>query len=738
MDLSFTSENSRYAFGRFDRVTIDGMAFRLHMETEKGFVMTHDDHEGLARQFSHEELADLGHLGRIRVERDYFNPEAARKRQLTEGVALGALSVRPLRRFVRKDAYCQAALDMHREKLMKFTDASIAASMDTLVGRATQLAKPHMPSGALDILPSENMGEVPSPRTLRRWLADLRDLRLPGHLDNMDRRGWRGTRVKPEAAAIMRREVQGYLSPDRPTMQQIYENVALAIHARNEQYTDKDDHLRAPSRETVRRAIRALDPFRVEVARNGEAAARKKFRPVLNGLGVTRPLERVEIDEWTVDVSTLLKSTNIYGMLSDDEKRQLGLYIEGDDKNPRYKAKAQDRWTLTAAICCATRCIVGMVLSRSANSEAAVQLLQMITTNKGAWADAVGALTSWDMHGTPELIVFDGGSAFKSMRFRMAAEDLGVMWEMAMNGVPENRGTIERVFNSFGSDFAPRLSGHTFSSIMEKGDADPEKRAALTLDDFTFALLRWVIDIYHNTPHHGLGGETPVKAWRRLSKLRGVTPPPDAEMMRLCFGQQREYRLDKTGITVLGVRYQSEAMQTYLRREDPEKVSVRWHPKDIGAISVKWGKKWYEVPALDPALRGVAAQTWLTAVRHVRDANPKSNRLDNVAVRDAITAIRARNEAAMAAAGLNLEDWSEKRCAKEEKKLLAGIEFVERKELRQAKDGLGMEIPDSSEMTVAAQKPSTPVTPGKPAKRATKGRGATPTSPKSNMTIEED
>jgi len=455
---------------------------------------------------------------------------------------------------------------------------------------------------------------------------------------------------------------------------------------------------------------------------------------------VTRPLERVEIDEWTVDVSTLLESKNIYGMLSDDEKRQLGLYIKGDDKDPRYKvkAKAKDRWTLTAAICCATRCIVGMVLSRSANSEAAVQLLQMITTNKGAWADAVGALTPWDMHGTPELIVFDGGSAFKSMRFRMAAEDLGVMWEMAMNGVPENRGTIERAFGSFRSDFAPRLSGHTFSSIMEKGDADPEKRAALTLDDFTFALLRWVIDIYHNTPHHGLGGETPVKAWRRLSKLHGVTPPPDAEMMRLCFGQEREYRLDKTGITILGVRYQSEAAQQHFRHEEPEKVSVRWHPKDIGAISVKRGKTWYEVPALDPSLQGVAAQTWLTAVRHVRDANPKSNRLDNVAVRDAITAIKARNEAAMAAAGLNLEDWSEKRCAKEEKKLLAGIEFVERKELRQAKDGLGMEIPASSELTVAAEKPSTPEAPAKPAKRAAKGRGVTPTSTKSNMTIEED
>lgn len=151
----------------------------------------------------------------------------------------------------------------------------------------------------------------------------------------------------------------------------------------------------------------------------------------------------------------------------------------------------------------------------------------------------------------------------------MAVNDLGVTWEMAMNGVPENRGTIERVFGTFAIDFAPRLSGHTFSSIIEKGDVDPEKRAVLKLEDFTFALIRWVTDIYHNAPHRGLGGDTPVKAWRRLSQEYGVLPPPDMEMMRLCFGLSRKYQLDKKGITVLGMPYQPDALQTYLRRKDP-------------------------------------------------------------------------------------------------------------------------------------------------------------------------
>lgn len=65
MNLSFCTENARYAFGCFDRVTINGTAFRLHMETEAGMVMIREDGTGLAKQFSHDDLARLGSQGRI-------------------------------------------------------------------------------------------------------------------------------------------------------------------------------------------------------------------------------------------------------------------------------------------------------------------------------------------------------------------------------------------------------------------------------------------------------------------------------------------------------------------------------------------------------------------------------------------------------------------------------------------------------------------------------------------------
>lgn len=735
MDLSFSTENARYAFSKKDLVTIEGVPYRLHQETEVGFVFIRDDETQLARSFTHEEMRRLGNEHRIRVQQGHFDPHAAVKRQLHAGTACNALVGRIKTRMSKREAYCQATSDMRREGLLKMTGESYDVNKFTVMGRAIELAGNLNPTGADKLPKGEDFSQPPSFRTLRRWLAAADEFGVSGLIDRIDSRGNRTSRMGPEAIGLMMKEVRKYLSVEKPTIKHIYEQVCLSFHDRNADREERGlDQMPIPSRETFRRAVRALDPYQVELARNGEAAARKKFRPVMNGITVTRPLERVEIDEWTVDVMTLMESSGMYDLLTDDEKRSLGLYIEGDEPiDGKKKRKNMARWTLTAAICCATRCIVGMVLSRNPNAEAAVQLLQMITTNKGAWTDAVGGLTPWDMHGTPELIVFDGGSAFKSQRFRMTVNDLGVMWEMAMNGVPENRGTIERVFGTFATDFAPRLTGHTFSSITEKGDVDPEKRAVLKVEDFTFALIRWVTDIYHNTPHRGLGGDTPVKAWRRLSNEYGVLPPPDMEMMRLCFGQERQYVLDKTGITVLGVEYHSDALVTYMLRKDPHKIDVRWHPKDIGGISVRMGEKWFEVPAKDSTLKGVSAQTWLTAVGQTSAANPTANRLDNMAVREAIKAIEARNEQAKLASSLNLEDWTEKRMEYAEQNLLAGIKFYDRKEPTQQKGVLGHEIPSTQELTGEPMDHRAP----KKGKKAKVQSADQPSKP-SNFTVEDN
>jgi len=105
--------------------------------------------------------------------------------------------------------------------------------------------------------------------------------------------------------------------------------------------------------------------------------------------------------------------------------------------------------------------------------------------------------------------------------------------------------------------------------------------------------------------------------------------------------------------------------------------------------------------------------------------------MDNVAVREAIKAIAARNEQAKLASSLNLEDWSEERMEHAETNLLAGVEFFERKEPNQQKDVLGHEIPTVEEQTAVPMDHRAPKK-GKSAKN-----DDLPTKP-STPTFEED
>jgi len=717
MELNFNIDNVRYAFGKLDLVHINGMACKVIYHSEEGYVFGADDSEALAHSYSHEQLSRLGAQGRIRVELGYYDPASARKRLVQSASFIDDLPFKTRVRLSKKDAYCEAILELRRDGLIKMTDESLDANMALIKGKALAYAGKHTRVGDRKLDISGNFDEAPSPRTLRRWLEAKEELGLVGLADAMHRRGNRTRVMGPEEIGLLMTEVRKYLSPEKPTIKMIHEGVQIAFDKRNAERVKVGlGVLTTPSRETVRRAVRELDPFQVTLAREGEAAARKKYRPVFEGLYLARPLQRVEIDEWQIDLITLMKSSGMYDLLTDEERAALGL------------DKKKARWWITAAICCTTRCILSMVLSREPGGEAATQAVQMIMTNKGKWADAVGALTAWDMHGRPELIVTDGGAAFKSERFRFACADLAIATEIAINGVPEVRGTIERVFKTFVLDLMPRLSGRTFSNILEKGDSDPTKRAALTVDDLTFALVRWVVDIYHNTPHRGLDGETPIACWRRLSTQWGVMPPPDMHTARTVFGQHKTATLDKTGITILKVRYHSEKLAAWLRREGSCTVNVRWHPKDIGAVSVQLGDRWHEVPSVDASLEGVSAQTWLTATRTVRAGNPKSNRLDLPAVRQGIKAIEERNEAAMASASLNLEDWSAEAFDRAEKNVLAGVEFHERASGPQNDSELGRAIRHHVEPSDAAP----------PAQRTEAERAGSAPKTQTTLNIEED
>jgi len=543
LDFSPSPQTPNYAFGKYDKVTISDVAYRIIDATDAGYVFVRLDGNGVAVRFIRSEMARMVSLGQVRHERDALLPESAKARLALPEQILSAHT--PSKHGVArgKEAVVRAFLDLEEAGKVKRTDESIEATKATIRGLA--LERLEVPSQF------EKEAVVPrfSPRTLRRWLAAYERRGVGSLFDQKGERGNRNRRLCPETMVILTRCVNGFISELKPSQAAIYKDVRRAIwEANKERRRQGKPDLKCPTRETVRQEILRLDPFLCDVVRDGIDRARMKHAPVGAGLALTRPLERVEIDTCKVDVLTLMSASGLLESMSEEDKRLLGL---------TGKAK---RWHLTAAICATTRCILGMRLSRTPNARTTVQVLEMITRDKGVWADAVGTLTPWHMYGTPELIVTDLGPEYAAYDVQVVAQDLGVTLMHSPGGLPEMRGHIESFFGTMSINLMERLTGRTFRNTIERGDYDSKSRAALTADDFCQALARWVVDIYHRRPHSGLGGETPAHCWDRLTARYGVAPGADLPRRRMAFGTRTTCTVQENGITVLGVRYHSDLL----------------------------------------------------------------------------------------------------------------------------------------------------------------------------------
>jgi putative transposase len=257
-----------------------------------------------------------------------------------------------------------------------------------------------------------------SERSIRRWVKGYESFQLAGLYDRANQRGGGRHQIDVDALALMSSVVLRYISDQKPSKENIYEDVLRAFKEENAQRAEKREQnnapfpvdLRAPSRETVRRAINNLDQFHCTLVRDGLEEAQKQFRPVGRGLELTRPLQRVEMDAWTVDLMTIMATSGLMSFLSEEDKARLGL------------DKGKGRWLLTVAICATTRCIVGMRLVAHGHDRKRGRDPRNVTRDKGVWADAVGALSAWHQRGTPELLVMDCAKSFISYDLRLAVK----------------------------------------------------------------------------------------------------------------------------------------------------------------------------------------------------------------------------------------------------------------------------------------------------------------------------
>ncbi|MCE0505028.1 transposase family protein [Roseivivax sp. GX 12232] len=655
----------KFSFSVYDGITIGGQPFRYFETRKEGHMFVKMTGEGVPQVMTNAEISRYLTVGNFKCIPNEHQPEHLRARALPDGELLSLRDTKAHKKAAMRLAVVRAFRELLDDETNNITRTatSIRPHLRAIRFRAGEILEEGEPDGEEDTFAVPKQLGV---KTVLDWERKERRFGLAGLYDRISERGNRDRRMTADELMIMGKVVGKYLDDQRPSQEIIFGEVKTAFSDENKRRrAEGKPEIVCPSRETVRQAIRKLDPFDITLTRKGREAANRQFAPVGMGLDITRPMQRVEFDEWEADAITLMAEGGLFHHLTDEEKKALGL------------DKKKARWWITVAICCATRCIVGLVVSRQPNSQSALRVIEMMMRDKGVWGDACGALTPWNQFGWPSVIVTDCASYNISSLVQARVSDLGITLQYCAAANPEAKGTIERVFGTFATQLMPRLSGRTFSNIVERGDYDSVKRAALNPEEFCSVLVRYIVDVYHRTPHRGLNGETPLDCWNRLVEKFGVQPPPDLGRRRLIFGNERERTVTRQGITIMGVRYHSEVLARFMTRAQQRKVVIRWYPEDIGAVWAELNGRWFEIPAVFDRYQGVSAQEWVDAAAEIRAQNARNAEVNFAVVRQALDYIKETNSAAMTRVGLIMEDWSEKRIDYEEDRLFIGFNTSE-------------------------------------------------------------
>lgn len=654
----------RYAFDPLDQHTIGGLAFRFLSSDRNGIIFSRVDDPAIHTGFTHAEFETCRRLPDYRHEPRFFHPARIKIRLRTSTTFLAHAAKPEQSIIVFRSAICTLFLQMEHAGQASRSDASIKRAMAVIATQITHLPNVHnlKKNGTpkRSRYGATNLCGLPGPKCLRQWLRRLEEAdhdaqALQTYYDNC---GPRAPVIGPDLRTLALQHVTRFASGGRPSKGQLYEDFGNALDVVNERRLESGQtELSKPSEKWFNAQIRKLDAFEVYAKRYSPAKARAKFNLISLGVDAVRPLQRIEMDEWEVSLMVLAIDAGIWETLNETQKAAV------------QRAKC---W-ICVAICAATRCIVGMTLSRTPSGENALATLRMVVSDKGRYADACGALTPWDMYGGVEEVVTDGGSSFTWTKFRAAIISIGTAKHIPTSGIPFLRGRIERVFRTIHTHLIARFSGRTFENTVRRGDYNSERQASLFVDQLRWALCRYVVDIYHNLPHEGLGGETPRNAWIRLARDYDVIQPPDRPSMRAAFGKRLRCTLSARGVRVLGLYYQSAMLHAYFKNVGPCKLEVRVDEQDLGAVSVDVGGPFLTVPCIHDDFTDVPMRIWRQTLaelhlRHQDNAQPGMK-----AVRETRRAIEALSENAKAFASISPETISELELARLDRSLTFGF-----------------------------------------------------------------
>ncbi|PYF01820.1 putative transposase [Rhodopseudomonas faecalis] len=643
--------------GENDRIILKNSERRVVSSDAVGYVLARTGHSvELHEPFTHEEIVKLIDAGEMRIDRNWFEESRARARLMAGVDSLSNLKTEEQNLLLRREYYVSQFLAMEAaDNKVTRTDPQIKkAIIDIEVSRLTDGTR-------CDVWIKDK--RPPSPRTLRRWLKHYEDgqRNVIALRTRYRHSGNPISNIDPEVHSLLTKYAIAYCHESRPPISLLHGRLLSELATVNLQRdADGLPRLTAPAKATLQRRIQKLNQFEVHASRHGISSARARFAVVGNGLDVTRPLQHVQIDTWTIQLHTIVNDLGLDQQLTAEDRKRL----------------KKERLKFCVVFDVATRCVLGFRISRLDDAQNAIAALAMSVSDKSAIAKSAGCKSDWMQRGPGSCYSPDAGSPFIDSGFRGTIACLGSVYENAPAGLSHMRGHIERSLGTFHTMLMPNFTGRSFSNVIEKGDYEADDRISILSKQLPMIFTRFIVDIYHHTPHEGLCGETPYNAWVRLTALYGTAPCPNIHERRDIFGVPLKRTLHTRGIRVGGNYYQSEEIQEWRRQVGDTDLDVRFDTSDIGHISAWFDGRWNVVPAVRSSLRGVDFNTWKDAVADLRRRHAAGARVYEHIVHDAIRAISAIAEDAVCRTAISGTRPTAKELDLEEDRLTLGFDIV--------------------------------------------------------------
>lgn len=389
------------------------------------------------------------------------------------------------------------------------------------------------------------------------------------------RKGHRFTEAekrKAEEVAVVIDEVisDEFMTKQRLSVAEVYDRLEQRITSIN-QFREVTDRLPIPHPDSLYDIISNMDEYEKDKARHGKLYAEQKYGQRKQGPRPTRPLERVEADHTKLDL----------------------FIVDSETRLP------VGRPTVTAIIDKYSRMIVGIHVGFDPPGYLAVMLclLHAITPKRYIETDFPSVENKWDTYGIPEQIIVDNAREFYSEDFEDACLQLGMFPTYSPVKHPWYKGSIERFFGTLNRRLLHNQPGTTFSNIIAREDYDPTKNAIISFDAFMEMLHIWIVDVYSQDYHRGLG-DIPARVWEKGIKEFPPTLPRRKQDLTVLAGQIEQRKISRSGVRLFNLTYNDDRLALLRRELKGKKAKLKLNPDDLSIIYVHNPKDDSYIPVL--------------------------------------------------------------------------------------------------------------------------------------------